>query len=42
MGRMLRRAHDLEEQSTPSEQLVDSLIDAIQNPRFLVLAETSE
>jgi NADP-dependent 3-hydroxy acid dehydrogenase YdfG len=41
MGRLLRRANDLEEQATPSEQLVDSLIDAIHHPRFLVLAEVA-
>ena len=41
MGRLLHRGSDVEERSTPSENVVDSLIDAIHHPRFLVLAENS-
>ena len=40
MGRLLHPARDLEE-SRPSDQLVDSLIDALQHPRFLVYADKS-
>lgn len=41
MGRLLHRGRDIEELSTPREDLVDSLIDAIHHPRFLVLAENN-
>lgn len=41
MGRLLGRGRDIEERSTPSEGLVDSLIDAIDHPRFLVLADSN-
>ncbi len=41
MGRLLHPAQDLEE-SRPSDQLVDSLIDALHHPRFLVQADKSE
>jgi NAD(P)-dependent dehydrogenase (short-subunit alcohol dehydrogenase family) len=41
MGRLLHRGSDVEERSTPSENVVDSLIDAIHHPRFLVLAENN-
>ena len=41
MGRLLGRGREIEEQSTPSEGLVDSLIDAIHHPRFLVLADSN-
>ena len=42
MGRLLHRANDLEEQSKPSDQLVDSLIEALHHPRLMVLADKSE
>jgi NAD(P)-dependent dehydrogenase (short-subunit alcohol dehydrogenase family) len=42
MGRLLHRAHDLEEQSTPSDRLVDSLIEGLHHPRLMVLADESE
>jgi NAD(P)-dependent dehydrogenase (short-subunit alcohol dehydrogenase family) len=41
MGRLLRRGRDIEEHSAPSDDLIDSLIDAIHNPRFMVLAESN-
>ena len=41
MGRLLHPVQDIEE-SRPSDQLVDSLIDALHRPRFLVLADRSE
>jgi NAD(P)-dependent dehydrogenase (short-subunit alcohol dehydrogenase family) len=41
MGRLLHPAQDLEE-SRPSDKLVDSLIDALHHPRFLVQADKSE
>src|SRR2546422_1019884 len=41
VSRLLHRGEgtDVEEQSKPTDQLVDSLIDALHHPRFLVLAE---
>jgi len=39
VGRLLHRDKDLDEASKPSGQLIDSLIDAVHHPRFLVLAE---
>ena len=43
MKRLLHpgEGHDVEELSKPTDQQVDSLIDALHNPRFLVLAEPS-
>ena len=39
VGRLLHPDKDLDEASKPSGQLIDSLIDAVHHPRFLVLAE---
>ena len=39
VGRLLHPDRDLDEASKPSGQLIDSLIDAVHHPRFLVLAE---
>ena len=41
VSRLLHRGEgdDVEEQSRPTDQQVDSLIDALHHPRFLVLAE---
>ena len=43
MKRLLHpgEGHDVEELSKPTDQQVDSLIDALHHPRFLVLAEPS-
>jgi NAD(P)-dependent dehydrogenase (short-subunit alcohol dehydrogenase family) len=41
MGRLLHPAQDLEE-LRPSDQLIDSLIDALHHPRFLVQADKTE
>jgi len=39
VGGLLHPDKDLDEASKPSGQLIDSLIDAVHHPRFLVLAE---
>jgi NAD(P)-dependent dehydrogenase (short-subunit alcohol dehydrogenase family) len=39
VGRLLHPDKDLDEASKPSGHLIDSLIDAVHHPRFLVLAE---
>jgi NADP-dependent 3-hydroxy acid dehydrogenase YdfG len=39
LGRLLRPTEDLEEGAEPSEQLIDSLVDGLHNPRFLILAD---
>jgi len=41
MSRLLHRGegNNVEEQAKPADQQVDSLIDALHHPRFLVLAE---
>jgi NAD(P)-dependent dehydrogenase (short-subunit alcohol dehydrogenase family) len=42
MGRLLHPAHDLEEAWQPTDQLVDSLIDALHRPRFMVVAASDQ
>jgi NAD(P)-dependent dehydrogenase (short-subunit alcohol dehydrogenase family) len=42
MGRLLHPAHDLEEAWQPTDQLVDSLIDALHQPRFMVVAASDQ
>jgi NAD(P)-dependent dehydrogenase (short-subunit alcohol dehydrogenase family) len=39
LGRLLRPTEDLEEGAEPSEQVIDSLVDGLHNPRFLILAD---
>lgn len=41
LGHLLRRAEDPEESTAP-DQLVDTLIDAIHSPRYLILADPGE
>ena len=39
LGRLLHPTEDLDEGVEPSDRLVDSLVDAVHNPRFLILAD---
>jgi NAD(P)-dependent dehydrogenase (short-subunit alcohol dehydrogenase family) len=39
LGRLLRPTEDLEEGAEPSDQLIDSLVEALHNPRYLILAD---
>jgi NAD(P)-dependent dehydrogenase (short-subunit alcohol dehydrogenase family) len=41
LGRLLHPADDLEEGSGPSDQPVDSLVEALHSPRFLILGDPS-
>jgi NAD(P)-dependent dehydrogenase (short-subunit alcohol dehydrogenase family) len=41
LGRLLHPAEDLEEGTGPSDHLVDSLVDALRTPRFLILSDAS-
>ncbi len=41
MSRLLHPIKDVEEDAKPTDRQVDSLIDALHHPRFLVLAEPS-
>ena len=41
LGRLLHPSEDLDEADAGSDQLVDSLIDALHNPRFLITADSN-
>jgi hypothetical protein len=42
MGRLLHPVDDLEEPVAQSDQLADSVIDALHHPRFLVFADPAD
>ena len=41
MGRLLNPSENIDEAAAGPDQLVDSLIDALHNPRFMILADPS-
>ena len=41
LGRLLHPSEDIDEAAAGTDQLVDSLIDALHNPRFMILADPS-
>jgi len=42
MGRLLHPTDDLEEPRAGTDQLADSVIDALHHPRFLVFADPAD